>query len=235
MKLNKMDSGNRKMILVEMGDYFNTVLLPRIQKNVFSEVYSNGKPIDRNGISQMIKYHDLESYEDTLNNLSLNRPDLPDNSSFEDEYLMNYMLDVETKDSLLNIDIFKDPFNYKLNITRNNESVETKIDLVETFNYLIGLHVKTIRAQKGYIVVEGVTNYREENTLIIWRNTNEKSNEDLNEFFRKQDYSTRDTEFDRIYVNGDNLLENLKTGDEKWKVVLIEEEFKKRMFEAQDV
>jgi len=44
-------------------------------------------------------------------------------------------------------------------------------------------------------------------------------------------YSTRDTEFDRIYVNGDNNLENLRTDEEQWKVVLTEQEFAKRMFE----
>lgn len=44
-------------------------------------------------------------------------------------------------------------------------------------------------------------------------------------------YSTRDTEFDRIYVNGDNNMENLRTDGEQWKVVLTEQEFAKRMFE----
>ena len=154
---------------------------------------------------------------------------------FKDEYLLNYMLDVESKDSLLNVDAFKNPFNYKLNITRNNESQGTFIDLVETFNYLIGLHVKTMQTIRGFKIITGVTNERNEETLVIWRNIEEKSNQDLNEFFTKMEFSTRDSEFQRIYVNGDNHLENLKTGDDNWKVVLIEEEFMKRMFDVQDV
>lgn len=225
---------NRKWIGIDSGEYFDQKALKRQKRVLYGETSGISAAENFKG-GGIFKYQYLESYEDTINNLSLSDIKLPDNDSFQDEYILNYMLDVETNGSLLNTDIFKDPFNYKLNITRNNESIETKIDLIETFNYLIGLYVKTIRSQKGYVVIEGVTNHREENTLIIWRNTNEKSNEDLNEFFRKQDYSTRDTEFDRIYVNGDNLLENLKTGDEKWKVVLIEEEFKKRMFDVQDV
>ena len=68
-------------------------------------------------------------------------------------------------------------------------------------------------------------------TLVIWRNTREKSNEDLDEFFKKQKYNTLDFEFDLIFVNGDNNLENLKVAEDKWKVRMIEEEFKKRMFE----
>ena len=45
---------------------------------------------------------------------------------------------------------------------------------------------------------------------------------ELDDFFLKQGYNTRDMEFDLIYVNGDNNLENLKRPDETWKVRLIE-------------
>jgi adenine-specific DNA-methyltransferase len=38
-------------------------------------------------------------------------------------------------------------------------------------------------------------------------------------------------EFDLIYVNGDNNLENLKKDEDTWKVRLIEEEFKRLMFD----
>lgn len=239
INLNKSDSGNRKFILVEMGNYFDSVTKPRNLKVIYSSNWKSGKPLDKSGVSAFIKYNQLESYEDSLNNLTLkasaHQSSLLAKSDFNDEYMLSYMLDVESRDNLLNIDAFKNPFNYKLNITRNNESQETVIDLVETFNYLIGLHVKTIQTIKGFKVLIGLTNEREEETLVIWRNTEEKSNADLNDFFSKMDFSTRDTEFDRIYVNGDNHLENLKIGDEKWKVVLIEEEFTKRMFDVQDV
>jgi adenine-specific DNA-methyltransferase len=221
-----------------MGTYFNTVTKPRTLKVSYSEKWNNEQPQDKNGVSQIIRYQDLESYEDVLNNLSLSKSvsqsTLLENSGFSDEYMLSYMLDVESRDSLLNVDVFKNPFNYKLNITRNNESQETVIDLVETFNYLIGLHVKTIQTIKGFKVITGITNEKEEETLVIWRNTEEQTNKDLNEFFSKMEFSTRDTEFQRIYVNGDNHLENLRTGDESWKVVLIEEEFMNRMFDNQE-
>lgn len=239
ISLNREDDKNRKYIMVEMGEYFETVTKPRILKVIYSDNWKKGIPQDFSGVSQIVRYHDFESYEDVLNNLSLSQNEAQSNlinsGDFRDEYLLSYMLEVESRDSLLNIDAFKNPFDYKLNITRNNESQETNIDLVETFNYLIGLHVKTIQFIKGFKVITGVTNERDEETLIIWRNTDEKSNKDLNEFFSKMEFSTRDSEFQRIYVNGDNHLENLKTGDDKWKVVLIEEEFIKRMFDVQDV
>lgn len=237
INLNREDGGNRKYILVEMGEYFDTVTKPRIQKVVYSEDWKDGKPVSRKGISHCFKYLRLESYEDTLNNLDVSRSKtqqqtLDMNEKFMEGYMLSYMLDVETEGStsLLNIDKFEDPFNYYLNITRNSESKPTKVDLVETFNYLIGLVVETIDELDGYKVVTG-KNLAEEKILIIWRNLAQKNNEDLNAFFGRIRVNIHDSEFDRIYVNGDNYLENMKLEEDKWKVVLIEEEFKKRMFE----
>ncbi len=60
-----------------MGEYFNTVTKPRIQKAVYSmdmenqKGWDNGKPISRQGTSHAFKYLRLESYEDALNNIVL--------------------------------------------------------------------------------------------------------------------------------------------------------------------
>ena len=237
INLNREDNGNRKYILCEMAEYFNSVTKPRIEKVIYSEDWKDGKPVSRKGISQCFKYIRLEQYEDTLNNLQPKNQRLDfDNENgkgdFEETYFLRYMLDIETKGDLFNLEWFKNPFAMSIKTTKDNELVDTHVDMVETFNYLIGLNVETLRYPKdGYCVVEGVTHIGNERTLVIWRNCNKVSNEDLNEFFRKQAYCTTDSEFDKIYVNGDNTLPNIKTDEEHWKVVLIEEEFKKRMFE----
>ena len=239
IKLNREDQGNRKYILAEMGEYFNTVTKPRIQKVIYTDNWKNGKPQDREGISQMFKYFNLESYEDTLNNLQL-KPNqaqqqlLDTNSNMQEEYLLQYMLDVESRDQLLNIEAFKNPFSYKLNITENNELVPTNVDLVETFNYLIGLHVKRVQRSGAFKTVEGVTNSGDK-VLVIWRNLEESNNDDLNAFVKKMDYNLRDGEFDTIYVNGDNNLANLRQDEETWKVLLLEEVFFTAMFDVKDV
>ena len=243
MNLNREDGGKRKYILVEMGDYFDNVLVPRIQKVVYSKDWKDGRPVSREGSSHMFKYIRLESYEDTLNNLELKRTEaqqslLDQSDSFRESYMLSYMLDVESKGnkSLLNLNTFKDPFNYKLYISTSS-SGETKpvtIDLVETFNYLIGLTVNPIDHIRGFRAIQG-TSPKGEKVLVIWRNLKEKSNKDLDEFFRKQEYNPKDMEFDLIYVNGDNNLENLRREDETWKVRLIEEDFKRFMFDVQDV
>jgi adenine-specific DNA-methyltransferase len=237
INLNRKDDGSRKYLLVEMGQYFETVTKPRIQKVVYSEDWKDGKPVSRKGSSHAFKYIKLESYEDTLNNLELRRTNLqsqilPETGTFKEDYLLRYMLDIEAKDSLLNLKTFEKPFDCKLDIASSTvgETVPTKIDLVETFNYLIGLNVKTISKISGCVVVEGSTQ-DDEKALIIWRNIREMNNEALDEFFRKLDISTRDFEYDVIYVNGDNNLPNLRREGEDWKVKLIEEEFHNRMFE----
>jgi adenine-specific DNA-methyltransferase len=226
----------RKYILVEMGAYFDVVTKPRIQKVLYSADWKNGNPVSREGKSHCFKYLKLESYEDSLNNIEIKRTAnqqhvLEMDKAFKEGYMLNYMLDVETQDSLLNLDWFVDPFNCYLNITRNNEMEPTKVDLVETFNYLIGLVVESYAAPKdGFVVVTG-KNLSGQKILVVWRDCNKHDRAALNTFLEKGKYNPLDSEFDQIYVNGDNNVENLKTGDERWKVTLIEEEFKKRMFE----
>ena len=235
VSLNRQDKGCRKFILVEVNDYFNSVTKPRIEKVIYSEDWKDGKPISRKGISQCFKYLRLEQYEDTLNNLQPKQTGLEfknGKGDFEESFLLRYMLDTESKGDLFNLEWFVHPFNMTLKTTKDNELIDTPVDMVETFNYLIGLNVETMRWPKdGYCVVEGTTHIADERTLVIWRDCEKVSNEALNEFFRKQAYNTTDKEFDKIYVNGDNTLPNIKTDEEHWKVRLIEEEFKKRMFE----
>jgi adenine-specific DNA-methyltransferase len=235
INLNREDAGNRKYILVEMGEYFNTVTKPRIQKVIYSEDWKDGKPVSRKGSSHIFKYIKLESYEDALNNLkpretaNITSALALANENVQEQYMLQYKLEFEYKDSLLNLDIFIHPFDYKMKIANGTETKETKVDLVETFNYLIGLYVKNIYSINGFRVIDGITR-TEERTLVIWRDLAEKDNTALDELFSKIRINPKDFEFDRIYVNGDNNLENLRLDEERWKVTLIEEEFKKRMF-----
>ena len=239
ININKEFGGNRKYILCEMGSYFDNVTRTRVEKVIYSDAYEDGKPVSRQGISQCFKYMRLEQYEDTLNNLELKQQQtsaqFEDGSSFKESFVLSYMLDVETRDSLLNLKMFENPFAMTLKTTKDNELVETPVDMVETFNYLIGLNVETEDWYRGenICVVQGYTHRDNLHTLVIWRNCKEIDNEQLNQFFERMDFRTRDSEFDLIYVNGDNTLPNLRRDEDNWKVVLIEEEFTKRMFETE--
>ena len=225
-----------EFVLCEMNYYFDMLTKPRILKSVYSSDWHDGKPVSRNGISQCFKYIRLEQYEDTLNNLEIKKQELnfqPD--EFRESYMLSYMLDTETRNSLLNLQWFENPFAMTLKTTRDNELVTTKVDMVETFNYLIGLNVETEDwyQDDNICVVQGRTHRDGLKTLVIWRNCKVVDNNQLCMFFDKMDFRTRDTEFDVIYVNGDNTLPNLRRDEEHWKVVLTEEEFQKRMFEEE--
>ncbi|WBA11810.1 DNA methyltransferase [Salinivibrio kushneri] len=155
----------RKYVVVEMGKHFDTVVKPRAMKATYSSLWKQGKPklgADGNlgGISHCFKYIRLESYEDTLGNLALDRHkgqqtllDSDDNSSLSDArqgYILNYILEMETRgsQSLLNTQQFLDPTRYELKV-RSASGDETKtvyVDLLETFNYLLGLRVEHIAA-----------------------------------------------------------------------------------------
>lgn len=152
--------------------------------------------------------------------------------------MLRYMLDVESRESpaLLTIDAFAHPFDYTLKIAAGSvgETRDTAVDLVETFNYLLGLRVAQIDTIRGVRVVTG-RNPEGQRVLIIWRDVNKLPNDELEKFFQKQGYTTRDHEFDLIYVNGDNHLENLRHDGETWKVRVIEQEFKRLMFDVRDV
>ena len=157
--LNRNDKKQRRYILADMGEHFNTVIMPRIKKVVFSPDWKDGKPesFDK-GISHCFKYMRLESYEDTLNNLVMPEADsmmqkTAGPASLREDYALHYMLDTEAADSLLNVNDFADPFGgYHLNIKQSGSeaSVKTPVDLVETFNYLIGLRVEQYYRIQSY-------------------------------------------------------------------------------------
>lgn len=232
--MSRNEDDIRRYIICDVANYFHPVIRTRTERAIYSQDWRDGKPISRNGVSQCFKYIRLEQYEDTLNNLEIKEQQTDwTNEEFQESYMLSYMLDSETRDSLLNLKWFENPFEMTLKTTKDNELVETKVDMVETFNYLIGLNVETEDwyQDDNICVVQGKTHREGLKTLVIWRNRNTVDNEKLCAFFDKMDFRTRDTEFDLIYVNGDNTLPNLMRDEDHWKVVLTEEEFAKRMFE----
>ena len=285
INLNREDGGRRKFILVEIGDYFDTVLLPRVKKVTFTPEWKYGKPKrpaspeEAARSPRIVKVVRLESYEDALNNLDIRRadkqqhllddPEAQGADGLREQYILRYMLDVETRgsQSLLNVQAFTDPTEYRLKIKRpgSDESREVNVDLSETFNWLIGLTVRHIAAPRAFRAAferdsekrlrlkgrlkqepDGPYWFRTmtgttrdgRRTLVIWRKLTgrpEKDNLVLDEWFTKQGYSAKDSEFDLIYVNGGSNLENLKTPDDLWKVRLIEEDFHRLMFDTEEM
>lgn len=279
LNLERTDEQGRKFVLIEVGQYFDTVLLPRVVRAVYASRWKDHRAEQVDHVSASLKVIRLESYEDTLSNLETRRSkeqqsllessEVHGADGLNEQYLLQYMLDVETRgsQSLLNIQAFNDPTAYKLKVKRpgSDENREVNIDLLETFNWLIGLTVRHIAAPQRFAAsferdaekrlrlrgrlkqdsderwwfrtVTGSTRDGRK-TLVIWRKLTGNLEEDnlvLDEWFTKQGYSTKDYEFQLIYVNGDNNLENLKAPDDTWKVRLIEEDFHRLMFDTEVV
>ena len=234
--LNREDGGKRKFILVEMGEYFDTVLLPRIKKVIYTPEWKEGKPQRQANAEEaeqsprIVKYLRLESYEDALDSIVFDDAVTGQMRFAEesDEYLLKYMLRWETKDNdtLLNPSKLTRPFSYRLRVHANGEYRERTVDLPETFNYLLGLKVRSRQtfedSGRHYLVYRGeVREAPDKAVAVIWRETEDWTEDDFakdRDFLAKLDL-TGST--DTVYVNGDSAIPDAKP---------IEPMFKARMF-----
>lgn len=226
INLDREDGGERKFILVEMADYFDTVLLPRIKKVAFTPEWKDRKPermptpeeADRS--PRIVKYIRLESYEDALNNIQFDDASGQRALKFDD-YLLKYMLRWETRASatLLNVPQLSSPFAYTLTIHRDGQTNPVQVDLAQTFNYLLGLHVTRRLVfyddKRRYLLYRGRIDHRE--IVVIWRDTQGWAKADF-ERDRKFVAENKLTEgADEILVNGDSFISNTKALDPIFK------------------
>jgi len=230
INLNRNEGGRRKFVLVEMDQCFETILLPRIKKVIFTPEWKDGKPKrmatpeEINRSPRLIKYIHLESHEDTLSNIEFDDASGQQALKFDD-YLIKYMLKWETKHSetMLNIEKLARPFTYKLHIHVDGQTREKVADIPETFNYLLGLHVQTRRVYdddgRRYLVYRGLIDHRQ--IAVIWRETEGWQKTDLErdkKFVAEQNLTEG---ADEVFVNGDSFIPNAKA---------LEPLFKARMF-----
>ncbi|CAM8656407.1 DNA methylase N-4/N-6 [Oxalobacteraceae bacterium] len=252
INLNRNDGGSRRYILVEQGEYFDSVTAPRMQKVIYSNDWKAGVPVAMGSpTSHCFKIIKIEGYEDVLNNLKLNKPSgsedlfesLP--KSLQDDYLVQYFLDIESKSSLLSVQHFKKPFDYTLNIAVDSAGAyePRKVDLVETFNYLLGMRVKQIDAQhqRGFVTVTG-TLPNGESCLVLWRDCEKIDYDELRRMANRLDIEAANNPYAVIYINGDHNIPASYTpadGEDAagWahKIRPIEPEFLERMFSMEDI
>lgn len=282
IELNRQEPAHRRWFGIEVSDELWLTAVPRVRRVTFAPEWKDGVPVrlasatEAQRSPRVVKVLRLESYEDTLNNLELRgrQQSLLENpaaAALHEDYILRYMLDVESRgsQSLLNIGAFTDPTAYQLNVKSpgSDESRHVNADLLETFNYLIGLTVTRITVPRTFSVAFDrddekrlqVADFRQsaegsywfrtvtgtspdgQRVLVIWRKRPggedsegvEQDNAVLDHWFaNRHQYSTSDSAFDLIYVNGGNNLENMKRPDEPWKVRLIEEDFHRLMFDT---
>ena len=212
---------HRKFINVEANEYFDSIPLRRIKNTLFG---------DKSGVTDthmwkgggVVKYIRLEQYEDTLNNLYRT----PKKGAWYEEKLgadtIGYVMDMQSQQNWMHTDWMANPFGVKMQIAHGNETTEQTIDVVETFNYLLGLNVeKTLWPAEGMQIVMGTTR-RGKRTMIIWRNTAQVTDEEVKTVLCSVDCKP----FKQIYINGETTLGTILDG----KLKQTETEFEYRMF-----
>lgn len=166
INLNRRDGGDRKYIVVEMADYFDSVVLPRIKKVVFCDKWKDGKPADGEGVSHFLKYFQLEQYEGALRRAKYEEADLFDDPNkdpyhqyvFLRDRKMLEALEVDTKKNSVKVDLAK---------------LYEGIDIAETLSNLTGKWTKRITAdsvefEDGEVVDTKNLDWRLIKPLIWW-------------------------------------------------------------------
>ena len=160
----------RKFILVEMGDYFDTVLLPRLKKVTFTPEWKDGKPSARHarGSRAQPAHHQgrpprilrgraqqpgdcaAPTRSKPARRSPRRRARTGSRSSTCSATCSTWRRAAASRCSTSQA--FTDPTAYKLKVKRpgSDESREVNVDLLETFNWLIGLTVQHIAAPQTF-------------------------------------------------------------------------------------
>ena len=224
INLNREDNGKRKYILIEMGQHFDTALKPRIKKAVYAEKWKDAKPVSRESrLSHIIKYQRIESYEDALNNIELNKTE--QKNLLLDEHQLSYVLESETCESptFLNISELQNPFNYRLNIVKDMQTQKQTVDIAETFNYLLGISVQTRQClyddDRRYLLYKGTV--QQKPVIIIWRETAEWKKEDWERDYNFIQESKLTEGTAEVYVNTDSIDPKVQSLDPLFKRLMF--------------
>jgi adenine-specific DNA-methyltransferase len=166
INLNRDDGGHRKYILIEMAEYFDSVLLPRIKKAVFCGEWKDGKAAGGEGVSHFLKYCQLEQYEEALRRANYGEADLFDDPNkdpyhqyvFLRDLKMLEAMEVDTKKNTVKVDLSK---------------LYDGIDIAETLSNLTGKWIKRITADSvefgdGEVVNTKNLDWKRIKPLIWW-------------------------------------------------------------------
>ncbi len=139
LALNRKDHKNRKFILSEMGDYFDTILKPRVAKVMCAAKWKDGAPDVSGDWQGIVKVQRLEQYEDILANLE---------TSWDEEALpegvpVHYLFRPDESKVRLTLDISR-PFDNLMKVGR--EGKNAALDLLETRALLQGYWVRSQRS-----------------------------------------------------------------------------------------
>ncbi|MEW6669768.1 MAG: site-specific DNA-methyltransferase [Thermodesulfobacteriota bacterium] len=231
INLNREDGGQRKFILVEMGDYFNTVLVPRIAKVMYTPEWKDGKPKrmatdqEAERTPRLVKMLKLESYENALHNLTTEKQleQVLEGREPGGDRRIAYVLErlLENNGSMLNWEALDRPFEYTIEILTGEGIKVSPVDLVETFNALYGLRVQRFEmwtdpsTKREYRVIKARKGDKRR-VLVIWRNVPAEKEAGADRAFLEKQIKNL-AEWDEAWVNGPCAVPGLKPLDGLFK------------------
>jgi adenine specific DNA methylase Mod len=163
---NRDDGSKRKYIIVETGNWFDSVILPRIKKVVFCEKWKNGKAEGGKGVSHFAKYCQLEQYENTLRRVKYDEADLFDDPNQDPYHQYVFLRDLKMLEAL-EVDTAKN--KVKVDLSKLYDG----IDIAETLSNLTGKWIKRITAdsiefEDGEVVNMKNLDWKRIKPLIWW-------------------------------------------------------------------
>jgi len=159
--VNSDDGGNRKYINVEIDEWFDTIMLPRIKRVIFNTPNKSGNV----GHSHVMKYYHLEQYEDTLKKVHYKDAEfllVDERKSPFEQYV--FLRDMKMADALE-----MEGNEIKVNVNR----IYPNIDLAETLSCLFGQKIEKLEKSKvtfenGLVVDLENMDYHYIKPLIWW-------------------------------------------------------------------
>lgn len=138
LALNRKDGKQRRFVLTEMGDYFNSILKPRVAKVMHSSKWKEGAPDAPGDWQGIVKVQRLEQYEDVVTNLET----AWDEVAMPGGVPVRYLFRPDESRVRLSLELAR-PFANTIKAGR--EGRETVLDLLETRALLQGLWVRSRR------------------------------------------------------------------------------------------
>ena len=150
---------NRKFIGIEMGEHFYSVIIPRMIKTLSGEQSGISKDCDYKG-GGIIKYYEMETYEQILNTISIKAP-----PEIYIKYSKKYGFDNNNSDPFLFDTKLSEFFNDDLQL--NFEKIYKNIDLKETILNATGYEVAKIDFETNEVKFK---NGKIENLMMLLKN-----------------------------------------------------------------
>jgi len=128
--INTAHKLNRKWIGVEMGNHFNTIIIPRLKKTLSGFISGISEEMEENNLKKggIVKYYELETYEDVLSKAQY--------SLSKDSLIDLYQSEKLAIDEVVNKE--------NEQITMKFENIYNNIDIFETISNITGFKIKKL-------------------------------------------------------------------------------------------